>query len=843
MATTVTPLVPASNVNFGSIQRAFPGLAGAASNCISDYYGRYPTPTIPASYATSSISFSSFRGITALTPSFNALANVPVAPTNAAFPTPLSGTNAVVTAGGLVTAVVGGASTYAASLAFDLLNYLDNKGYHLGTGVATFAVQSGALPTGATLSQANNGTLTLSTSATNNVFNSTVVFRCTNFYGNYNTATIKFNLVPALYYGGALAIYNGESYCPTTGLWADVTGSGRTATTSSGAASVSSVSGRTTLTGGTGASITFPAGVLPSTYTLVHIAAYNGANKQRIVTSADGANWLSGHCLGGTGVAYHNGWLTGTGDSGTGATWILSSDQNSLYRCNGMAIGGGGGGTSCSLGINTFAGQASDWAVAMVAVYPSTLTTGQLYNIEQALASQYGMAWKAADIGGTTLNANAYSVGLTGIFQNCTSYGVPSNSYSATSISGSTMTTTGATRNTAYGVQVSGTAANGSVALTSFTIVENQQTPWVYNTFGTQSDVGGGGWYCPNYISVGNGSSGYWTCSGGWTYMSGWTLIGNTALRNTYYWVTMAAYNYRYDGANQLGASFAFLLYESQFQPTNSGYGNQTVYSPTSNNDYNVGGCFSLGNGSNTQYSVSSNHPNWSALGAGIRVWAYYRNASYWVNVTATTYRFDGGTPKSTTVSFYIYEPNWPAPTYNNNFPSFIMSNDQQNIKCANYFDLKGCPSSSFWVNSSPYGNTSMSGSTLYVQAAYRNTSYWVQIGCNTTGGTTYGSLLVSEGANPQVCVDCSGDYYDVYNSQQAGVRLTVSMNTSTGYGTVWYHWTNGAGDYQYADLNSTFTDSRYNPYYDFWWPEWNTHAHYSNGTFTWENGALWVHV
>lgn len=201
--------------------------------------------------------------------------------------------------------------------------------------------------------------------------------------------------------------------------------------------------------------------------------------------------------------------------------------------------------------------------------------------------------------------------------------------------------------------------------------------------------------------------------------MSGWTLIGNTANRNTYYWVTMNGYNYRYDGANYLNASWQFLLYESQSNPYNTGYGNMTVSNPTSNNDI-YPNCFQLGNGSNTQWSVNSNHPNWQALpNGGIRIWAIYRNATYWVTITATTYRFDGQTPKSTTVQFNVTEPNWPAPTANaTSWQSLgTLSYGQSIVPTDVSWWIDGHGASLNWqISYNPYGiSASMSGSTLYI--------------------------------------------------------------------------------------------------------------------------------
>jgi hypothetical protein len=193
---------------FSDIQRAFPGLAGSASNLISDYFARAPSLAPPVARSNvvgadpATQLFSRFMGLNALTPSFGALANSPVAPDNAAFPYPVRGTNAVFLAGGLLTALVGGNAAFRATLSIDLIDYLDNRRFHLGTGVCTFAVDAtsaNALPsTALSIASSSLGTLALSTNSTTS-FNAPVIFRCTNFYGNWGTFTITLNLVPAPY--------------------------------------------------------------------------------------------------------------------------------------------------------------------------------------------------------------------------------------------------------------------------------------------------------------------------------------------------------------------------------------------------------------------------------------------------------------------------------------------------------------------------------------------------------------------------------------------------------------------------------------------------------------------
>ena len=594
---TATATVPTGTVVgasghplFSDIQRAFPGLAGSASNLLSDYFARHPTLAPPVAQSNvvgadpPTQLFSRFMGLNALTPSFGALSNAPVPPDNQGLPSPVSGTNAVFLAGGLLTALVGGSAAYAASLSIDLISYLDNRRFHLGTGTCAFAVDSSsanALPSAAaSITSTSLGTLALSTSSTTS-YNTPVVFRCTNFYGNWGTFTITLNLVPAPYVAGPTAVYVGESFCPTTGQWADASGHGYTALVSAGdtapsTAALWTFNGRAYVTGTTATGVAFPAGVLPSgAYTLFHIARYDGANNQRIVTSSDGTNWLSGHCAGASGVAYHNGWITGSSDAGTSTAWVLSTDQNGLYRCNGMprTTAGAGSPSTCKLGINTFAGQASDWAVAYVAVYAGTLTAAEVFNVEQALASQYDVAWYYSAIGGTTLGntdtnsgscAGSYAVALTGVFQNCSGYAVTSDPQSSASVSGSTLTVTGAFRNTSYVVQTSGTSATGAVALTTFTMQENQHPPWVTGNPGTQVLDSGGSVYVPSYF----GGPGLWYgVSGGYAGMSENDANLNAARRNTSYNVTIAAYNQRYDGGNSLGTSTSFTVYENQASP------------------------------------------------------------------------------------------------------------------------------------------------------------------------------------------------------------------------------------------------------------------------------------
>ena len=90
--------------------------------------------------------------------------------------------------------------------------------------------------------------------------------------------------------------------------------------------------------GGTGDGIRFPVGILPSTYTLFHVARYNGSRKGRIFDGTAG-NWLSGFHSNKTGVAFHGYWLTTNSATNFPLDEILiSADQRDLYRGNGIDL-------------------------------------------------------------------------------------------------------------------------------------------------------------------------------------------------------------------------------------------------------------------------------------------------------------------------------------------------------------------------------------------------------------------------------------------------------------------------------------------------------------------------
>ena len=131
---------------------------------------------------------------------------------------------------------------------------------------------------------------------------------------------------------GLIGMYTADQW--TGRAWLDISGSSNHLTIFSGTvtSTPSGINGRTYISGTVGTSLVWPSAILPQTYTLFHIAKYNNGARSRIFNGYNpGSNWLSGYWGGNNGVAYHNGWLTPTNDC-CGYNWVLSTDQNSLYR-------------------------------------------------------------------------------------------------------------------------------------------------------------------------------------------------------------------------------------------------------------------------------------------------------------------------------------------------------------------------------------------------------------------------------------------------------------------------------------------------------------------------------
>jgi hypothetical protein len=192
----------------------------------------------------------------------------------------------------------------------------------------------------------------------------------------------------------------------TGSQWTDISGSGNNVTEDEGTINYTSshdgstVGAQSTfpvLYGDTSAELNFPSAILPSTYTLIALTRYNGTNKKRILDGQD-TNWLSGHWLGKSGVAYHGGWLTTQVDR-HGSKWVLSTDQNNLYRSKSESVAweesntgaGSGGATYANLRVGSVGYEPSDWMCAEIIVYNRTLSSDEYGLLETYMQNKYNI--------------------------------------------------------------------------------------------------------------------------------------------------------------------------------------------------------------------------------------------------------------------------------------------------------------------------------------------------------------------------------------------------------------------------------------------------------------------
>ena len=185
---------------------------------------------------------------------------------------------------------------------------------------------------------------------------------------------------------GLVGQYDITSWNNSTKVWSDLSGAGNNTTAFTG----TPLAGTNYIYGGTGDSLTWPTAILPTTYTFFHVARYSGASRGRIFQGVS-TNFLSGFHGNKAGVAYH-----GTGDVAPstdlhGRNWVMSTDQNFLYRSNGVTRGSSGGdGLTTRLALNTGGyPEPSDWQCAEVLVYNRTLSLGEIQQVESYLQFKY----------------------------------------------------------------------------------------------------------------------------------------------------------------------------------------------------------------------------------------------------------------------------------------------------------------------------------------------------------------------------------------------------------------------------------------------------------------------
>jgi uncharacterized repeat protein (TIGR02543 family) len=211
----------------------------------------------------------------------------------------------------------------------------------------------------------------------------------------------------------AYARYEAGNYNATTKIWADSSGNGRNTTETRGSPTfVTSATGNgntktiPAVKGGTSAGITLPNAQL-SAFTFCSVARYAGTNQGRIFDNRV-ENWLTGFYSGYARLAHHNNWIAYQTSVAAGQKWQIACDYGANYRAQGLLRPVHGTGSTyipANMTINNWNGtgrEQSDWEVAEVILYNSTLTTDQMKQIEAFFKDRYGISEVIANEG--TLN-------------------------------------------------------------------------------------------------------------------------------------------------------------------------------------------------------------------------------------------------------------------------------------------------------------------------------------------------------------------------------------------------------------------------------------------------------
>ena len=127
------------------------------------------------------------------------------------------------------------------------------------------------------------------------------------------------------------------------------------------------------LTGNINSSILFSPSLLQKEYTLFHLCKYNGQNKNRILQGYSN-DWLSGFWGNKSGVSYKiNTWNTQNKTTQFADNWMLTTDFNDGFRCNGndLLINLEPNRSNAQLCINDgiHKNESSDWAIACIIAF------------------------------------------------------------------------------------------------------------------------------------------------------------------------------------------------------------------------------------------------------------------------------------------------------------------------------------------------------------------------------------------------------------------------------------------------------------------------------------------
>lgn len=212
----------------------------------------------------------------------------------------------------------------------------------------------------------------------------------------YNPSYIKpSNLaLPAIpITNGLIGYYDASSFL--NNVWYDLSSFNNNVTQLNGSFTLNN---KTFISGSSTSTILFPTQILPSTYTLFHIAKYNGTSKGKILAGYNNPNWYSGFANAKSGIAAHTTPITQTSLSAFENNWVFSTDTNITYRANGasyttISIDPTNSNAQLSINLNTNNSDNSDFAIACVIVFNRTLSSSEISTMENWLTTTYNTLW------------------------------------------------------------------------------------------------------------------------------------------------------------------------------------------------------------------------------------------------------------------------------------------------------------------------------------------------------------------------------------------------------------------------------------------------------------------
>ena len=251
--------------------------------------------------------------------------------------------------------------------------------------------------------------------------------------GTFNTATAvsSNNLLTAITAVAPLwGAYSAEAW--TSGTLTDLTGNGRNATTSGVTYTSGSGNGATAsinyLYGTNTSYINWPAGSIPSTFTLASLISYAGggavslptytSNGNGRILQATTGNWLHCHWAGQVGVNHYDGWRTPSSTVSSVSNinnWVIMVSTNNTNIAtpnnaivNGVGVGtanGGTGGYTLTINSPNPFNENSYFNFSQLLIWPSGLTTTQMQSVNTILQNYLN--------GGTSYSIKSLIFGFT----------------------------------------------------------------------------------------------------------------------------------------------------------------------------------------------------------------------------------------------------------------------------------------------------------------------------------------------------------------------------------------------------------------------------------------------